>query len=97
MAKLFVNKELAHASKVMGRPITVADDVMNWIVRRGYTKRLGARPMRRAVEKSIPDALHAWESNTGAERLAEGYHGVGLTLHVSEDQERLEAKLKTKG
>ena len=55
--------------------------VLPFLVRRGFHPRLGARPMRDAVEKSIGDAV-------AADVLAGG-SGVGM-LVVREDQNRLQ-------
>jgi len=62
-----------------GFAITAAADVLPFLVRRGFHARLGARPMRDAVEKLVGDAV--------AERLLEA-SGVAGELSVL-DGERL--------
>ncbi len=56
IAEKFLRKEIAflHAQ---GHTLTVGDSVLPFLVRKGFHPKLGARPMRDAVEKSIGDAV----------------------------------------
>jgi len=63
-----------------GHELTADPSVLPFLVRRGFHPRLGARPMRDAVEKSIGDAV--------ANELLRGGDGCGK-LTVDESGERL--------
>ncbi len=63
-----------------GHELTADDSVFSFLVRRGFHPRLGARPMRDAVEKSIGDAI--------ARELLAGRDACGK-LTVDESGERL--------
>jgi ATP-dependent Clp protease ATP-binding subunit ClpB len=63
-----------------GHVLTADSSVLPFLVRRGFHPRLGARPMRDAVEKSIGDAV--------ANELLRGGDGCGK-LTVDESGERL--------
>ena len=80
IARLLLAQELAFLS-AKGHCIEPAENVLPFLVRRGFHPRLGARPMRDAVEKSIGDAV-------AADVLAGG-NGVGL-LVVREAENRLQ-------
>lgn len=77
-----VNKNLAEQQIT----ITVADDAKVYLVDVGYDPRLGARPMRRVVQKAV--------ENTVAKLLLAGSITPGGTLEISKDQ--VEAILGTK-
>ena len=63
----------------LGYSITVAPDAVEFLVREGYHKTLGARPMRGSVERRLQDAV-------AAEILA-GRLGVGaVTVHPARDR-----------
>lgn len=69
-----VNKTLA-AQKVSVR---VADDAKQLLVERGYDPRLGARPMRRVVQRAV--------ENTVAKLMLSGEAGAGQTVQISREQ-----------
>ena len=79
IARLLLAQELEFLS-VKGHCIEPAENVLPFLVRRGFHPRLGARPMRDAVEKFIGDAV-------AADVLAGGC-GRGK-LAVNESGERL--------
>jgi ATP-dependent Clp protease ATP-binding subunit ClpA len=58
-----------------GHALTTTESVLPFLVRRGFHPKLGARPMRDAIEKLIGDAV--------TEFLLAGEHSGG-SLHVSE-------------
>lgn len=68
IAKLLLAHELAFLRE-RGHGIAAADPVLPFLVRHGFHPRLGARPMRDVVEKSIGDAV--------AEDLLAGGNGCG--------------------
>jgi len=61
--------------KEKGCALTPDESVLPFLVRRGFHPKLGARPMRDAIEKLIGDAV--------AEFLLQGKN-TGGSLHVSE-------------
>ena len=72
-----VNKTLA-AQKVS---VAVDDDAKQLLVQRGYDPRLGARPMRRVVQKAV--------ENTVAKQVLSGEIMPGGTVQVSRQQVEL--------
>lgn len=63
----------------LGHAITVAPDAVEFLVREGYHRTLGARPMRGSVERRLQDAV-------AAEILA-GRLGAGtVTVHPARDR-----------
>ena len=58
--------------------VEVADDAKYLLVERGYDPRLGARPMRRIVQKTV--------ENTVAKAMLDGSLVAGGVLHVSRQQ-----------
>lgn len=83
IAQLLLDEELKFL-RAQGHELTVACDVLSFIVRRGFHPRLGARPMRDAVEKLVGDAV--------AERLliSAGTSGK-LLVHDNAERLRIEA------
>lgn len=69
-----INKTLA-LQKVS---VSVADDAKRLLVERGYDPRLGARPMRRVVQRAV--------ENTVAKQLLAGSVLPGSTIEISFDQ-----------
>ena len=84
IARLLLAQELEFL-RAKGHCIEPAEAVLPFLVRRGFHPRLGARPMRDAVEKSIGDAV--------ASVLLEGGSGSGK-LVVHEDGNRLQVVLR---
>ena len=79
-----VNKNLA------GQKITVSvsDDAKEYLVEAGYDPRLGARPMRRVVQRAV--------ENTVAKLLLSNEAAPGSTIEITRDQveEMLSSRLK---
>ncbi len=71
-----VNKTLA-LQKVS---VTVDDDAKKYLVEAGYDPRLGARPMRRVVQRAV--------ENTVAKQMLSGDIEAGSTVNISLDQVR---------
>lgn len=69
-----INKTLA-LQKITVR---VAEDAKRVLVDRGYDPRLGARPMRRVVQRAV--------ENTVAKQLLTGAVGAGSTVEITKDQ-----------
>ncbi len=69
-----VNKTL----EVQKVAVHVDDEAKQLLVARGYDPRLGARPMRRVVQKAI--------ENTVAKAMLGGVVGAGATVSISYDQ-----------
>lgn len=66
-----INKTLA-AQKVV---VSVDDDAKAFLVERGYDPRLGARPMRRVVQRTV--------ENTVAKLMLSGQATSGQTIHLT--------------
>ena len=79
IARLLLAQELEFL-RAKGHRIEPAETVLPFLVRRGFHPRLGARPLRDVVEKSIGDAV--------ANELLTGGSGCGR-LTVDESGERL--------
>ena len=82
IARLLLAQELGFLSG-KGHCLESAETVLPFLVRRGFHPRLGARPMRDAVEKSIGDALasNLLEGGCGSGKLV--VHEDGNQLHVA--------------
>ena len=69
-----INKTLAN-QKVS---VNVSDDAKLYLVDKGYDPRLGARPMRRVVQRAV--------ENTVAKQMLAGEAGPGSVIEISLDQ-----------
>ncbi|MGB4762332.1 MAG: ATP-dependent Clp protease ATP-binding subunit, partial [Candidatus Saccharimonas sp.] len=58
--------------------VTVDDEAKQILVDKGYDPRLGARPMRRVVQKAV--------ENTVAKQMLSGQVNPGDTIHISAEQ-----------
>lgn len=66
IGRLAVSEELARFRQ-QGFDLTVSDDAFEFLVRRGIHKMLGARPMKKTVQKFMGDAIrHALKSGESA-------------------------------
>ncbi len=81
IARLLLDAELEFL-KAAGHTLSLDDSVLPFLVRHGYHPRLGARPMRDAVEKLIGDAVAArlLESSAANGRLALDERGGMLRI-----------------
>lgn len=71
IAQKFLTRELEFLAS-RGHVLELHDSVLPFLVRKGFHPKLGARPMRDAVEKLIGDAV--------AERILTGTAGPGMLL-----------------
>ena len=79
IAEKFLSREIDFLAS-RGHELQLDKTVLPFLVRKGFHPKLGARPMRDAVEKLMGDAI--------AERLLAG-HAAGGILQVDEQQDRL--------
>ena len=81
IARLLLEAELEFL-RAAGHPLSLDESVLPFLVRHGYHPRLGARPMRDAVEKLIGDAVAArlLESSAANGRLALDERGGMLRI-----------------
>ena len=81
IARLLLDAEMEFL-RARGHCIEPAENVLPFLVRRGFHPRLGARPMRDAVEKSIGDAVAAdvLGGNDGCGKLTVDEAGERLRL-----------------
>lgn len=56
ICELMVNRELERLAK-LGYQLTLTPEALEFLIREGYHRTLGARPMRNTVERFIQDAL----------------------------------------
>lgn len=66
------------AMEIQKVTISVADDAKSFLVDRGYDPRLGARPMRRVVQRAV--------ENLVAKQMLSGDAGPGTMIEISLDQ-----------
>jgi ATP-dependent Clp protease ATP-binding subunit ClpA len=64
ICRRMLDGELDYLTKILGKKLKVSDNVFNFLIQKGYTKELGARMMRSAIEKHIGNALVNWQLNT---------------------------------
>lgn len=81
IARLLLAQELAFLS-AKGHCLEPAENVLPFLVRRGFHQRLGARPLRDVVEKSIGDAV-------ATDVLAGGSGSGKLTVEASGERLRI--------
>jgi ATP-dependent Clp protease ATP-binding subunit ClpB len=86
ICRLFLELEIKHARKAAGvREIRHDEDVMRFLIRHGYDKFLGARPMRNTIENYLGEALANW-------KLTDPGYTDALRIRVNpQDSEALEA------
>lgn len=56
--------ELEYLSEVIGKSIIISEEVLNFLIQKGYTRDLGARMMRSTIEREIGNALVNWKLNS---------------------------------
>ena len=84
IARLFLNAEMEFL-RAAGHNLSLDESVLPFLIRHGYHPRLGARPMRNAVEKLVGDAVAAklLECNCANGRLMLNAHGSALHIAAS--------------
>jgi ATP-dependent Clp protease ATP-binding subunit ClpB len=85
ICRSMLTRELAHLEKVLGVRLAVDGDVFAYLVQRGFTRDLGARPMRDAIEREIGNALARWRLES------EGGEAAADTIRISLDGQQLRA------
>jgi len=79
IAEKFLSREIGFLAE-RGHKLELDKTVLPYLVRKGFHPKLGARPMRDAVEKLVGDAV--------AERLLNGERADGV-MEVDDEQDRL--------
>lgn len=82
IAKLLLHRKLNFLRHI-GHELVADENVVPFLVRQGYHSRLGARPMRDAVEKALGDAVATslLAGNTGCGRLSVDPSGESLVVY----------------
>ncbi len=81
IASAVVSEELERL-RMQGIELTVSEEAFEFLVRRGIHKTLGARPMRKTVQKFIGDAIrNALNGQSPAGTLAISALSDALTIH----------------
>ncbi len=65
VCRKFLDKEIAHVQRQIGRSVRVREEVFAYLVKRGYSRMLGARPMRSCIEKEIQNCVINWQLEQG--------------------------------
>ncbi len=83
VARLRLDEEIAFYAR-RGHALSANEDVLNFLVRSGYHPRLGARPLRDAVERLVGDAVAAdlLSGGTGSGKLSLSGDAKGLTVRA---------------
>ncbi|MBC7413127.1 MAG: ATP-dependent Clp protease ATP-binding subunit [Bacteroidia bacterium] len=71
----------------MGYKITMTDDAKDFVSDKGYDVAFGARPLKRAIQKYVEDAM--------AEEIIKSNVAEGDTIEISFDKEKSEIVVKT--
>lgn len=84
VCRAMLDKKLQHLSKVFGKKIVVNDDeILRHLIKRGFDRMMGARPMRRTIERELGDALCDWhhnKSNSDSDSLVIGLQNDKLVV-----------------
>lgn len=87
IAEALIEKEISHFSEVArerlgAAPVfTYTPQAVTFLVRKGYTREMGARPMRDAIERLMGDPFSAWLLQSGDQRQDEP---ASLSFHAPE-------------
>lgn len=89
IAEVLLAREVAFLHQ-SGHTLVADESVLPFLVNRGFHPRLGARPMRDAIEKAVGDAVAAslLAGNNGSGRLSADPNGESLVIHPP-DESRL--------
>ena len=74
-------KTVAQRMETMGIALDAGDDAIDALVKEGYDPKYGARPLRRAIQSRVEDAV--------AERMLDGTLAAGDTARLTVESERL--------
>jgi len=86
-----IDLELANLYKRIGNlgfTIDLSDEAKQFIAEKGYDVQLGARPLKRAIQRYLEDSL--------SEKLLSDEIHKGDVVHVELDKEKQELVLETK-
>jgi ATP-dependent Clp protease ATP-binding subunit ClpA len=81
IAKLHLDREVARLA-CSGHQLTIADGVMEYLLRQGFHPQLGARPLRQTIERNLRDAVvrALFKNGTSSGRITVDYSGSHLAL-----------------
>ena len=68
ICKNILKKELSYLNELLGKELIVSDNVFNFLVKKGYTRDLGARIMKKSVEREIENAIVEWKLNQDTDK-----------------------------
>lgn len=83
ITRRLLQKEVASQRDFLFRPIDVSKEVLNFLVREGFTPDLGARNLRSTVEKQVGRALLPWFGQEDDLHAGDRY---SRTLELREDR-----------
>jgi len=83
ITRRLLEKEVAIQRDFLLRPLQVSDEVLNFLIREGFTPDLGARNLRSTVEKQVGRALLPWFARDDDAGASDRY---SRTLHLREDR-----------
>ncbi|PTY05246.1 hypothetical protein DB347_17430 [Opitutaceae bacterium EW11] len=83
ITRRLLEKEIEVQSQYLVRPIAAAANVLNFLVREGFTHDLGARNLRSTVEKQVGRALLPWSARDDDQEASDRF---SRTLHLREDR-----------
>lgn len=77
-----LERKVAFIEKKIGRRVRTDPGLLDWLVKRGFHRDLGARYMRNAIERELGDAFSAWElaGRPGGARLFLTLGRAGLSV-----------------
>ena len=81
-------KKLFTRVKDLGYDLELTDSAKNYIAEKGFDKQYGARPLKRAIQKYIEDAL---AEEIVSSNLEEGDH---ITIDLNKDADSLDINIK---
>jgi ATP-dependent Clp protease ATP-binding subunit ClpB len=83
ITRRLLEKELAMQSNFLRRPLRVGPNVLNFLIREGFTPDLGARNLRSTVERQVGKALLPFADYTADEEAGDR---LSRTLVLTEDR-----------
>jgi len=79
-------EKLTNRIKGLGYTLILSDDAKDYIADKGFDKKYGARPLKRAIQKYIEDAL--------AEEIVNTNLNEGDTIHMNLDKDKKELTIE---
>lgn len=64
ICKKMLESEINYISTLLGKELRINEDVFSFLIKKGYSKELGARIMRKTIKKEIGNALVNWKLNS---------------------------------